>query len=386
MSAPFPPAAVAVATDAVEQGTREYRAAQNAEDDAIMRNLVAKPKLAAVPERQTTDPPPPNRLYDGVAWLEKTAHDIGAVWGTGDQVLWSSGEPFYLCGVPGAGKTTLALQIIESRIGLRSELLDMAITPTSSRVLYLAMDRPKQAARLLRRIYSDDDAEQWRDRLVVHDGPPPFDLTKEPDKLYLYAAEVGADTVIVDSLKDLASDLSDGTIGAQLNTAFQYCVSGGVEVLVLHHPRKGEKPSSKPEGLADMYGAAWLGAGAGSVAFLVVKESGDEIATIKHVKQPAEPVNIGIIHDHDTGRSRRDREGEWNPVAWLRNRGTPGTVAEGTTARLGRVGDKSETQRTRRILDGLVNSGTLRKLEAGSRGGSGGGAEGARYDLPNEAA
>ena len=75
-------------------------------------------------------------------------------------------------------------------------------------MLYVAADRPRQIARAHRRIFTEADRDTLRERLTVHRGPLPFDLGREPEQLAAFAIEHDADTLILDSLKDVALDIS----------------------------------------------------------------------------------------------------------------------------------------------------------------------------------
>ena len=68
------------------------------------------------------------------------------------------------------------------------------------------------------------------------------------------AIREGASVVIVDSLKDAAVELPDDEVGALWNRAVQTTLAAGVEVLVLHHQRKGQQ-GSRPKAIDDVYGS-----------------------------------------------------------------------------------------------------------------------------------
>lgn len=244
------------------------------------------------------------RLVDGWTFMQ-ASHGVPAVWGEGEAVLWASGEPFLLVGPDGVGKTSLAQQIVRSRIGLgRRTLAGLPVTRTGGRTLYIAADRPSQAARSFHRMCGDDDEEVLRDRLVVHRGPLPFDVAREPLALCEYVESIdGIDTAVIDSLKDIAIGLASDEVGNAVNVALGALVASGVETLALHHQRKQQQNGGAPKGLQDVYGSRWLTAGAGSVA-LLWGEPGDSIVEFRHLKQPAEPIGpLRLIHDHDRGRT-----------------------------------------------------------------------------------
>lgn len=65
----------------------------------------------------------------------------------------------------------------------------------------------------------------------------------------------------------------------------------------------GAGKAARPTKLEDVYGSAWLTAGAGSVV-LLIGEAGDPVVEWRHLKQPAEPVGpFDVEHDHHAGTS-----------------------------------------------------------------------------------
>jgi len=113
--------------------------------------------------------------------------------------------------------------------------------------------------------------------------------------------QAGADTVVVDSLKDAAIGLSDDEVGAGWNRARQFALREGVQVLELHHTVKRGANGAEPNTLADIYGSTWITSGAGSVISLW-GEAGDPIVSLRHLKQPfAEVGPFRLLHDHTTG-------------------------------------------------------------------------------------
>jgi len=206
-------------------------------------------------------------------------------WGAGDEILWSAGESLIIAGPDGTGKTTLAGELVRSRLGLASSVLGMDVKPGSRRVLYLAMDRPRQARRALARLFTEADRAVLDERLVLWPGPPPQDLAACPDMLTAMCGAAGADTVVVDSLKDAALRLSDDETGSGWNRARQTCIAAGTEMVELHHPRKASGDNKKPSKLEDLYGSRWIPAGAGSVIMLW-GEAGDAVVDFGHLKHP----------------------------------------------------------------------------------------------------
>ncbi len=245
-----------------------------------------------------------DRLKPGSAVLD-APDKVPAVWGAGDEVLWAEGETLMIVGPAGVGKTTLVGQIVKARLGLGDgKVLGWKVKPGKGRVLYLAMDRPRQIARSLRRQFHDDDRVVLDERLAWWPGPPPADLAQDTDMLVRMCQAAEADTVIVDSLKDAALGLAEDTVGAGYNRARQLAIAAGNEVLENHHQRKTGNNATTPNTLADVYGSTWITAGAGSVLCLW-GSSGDPIVQIIHLKQPVDEIGpLRIMHHGATGTSQ----------------------------------------------------------------------------------
>ncbi len=319
-------------------------------DHKLARDLAAEVEL---PSAEVA-----SRLVDGGAFILDIPDDLPAIWGKGNAVVWAEGESLMLSGPPGVGKTTLAGQVVRARL-IGGCVLGMPVTQTQSRVLYLAMDRPKQIARALRRTLADVDRDILDERFVPWEGPPPKDFAKHPEALLELARQLYADTVVVDSLKDAAIGLTEDEVGAGYNRARQHCLASGVEVLELHHPVKNSAGSGKaPTDLADVYGSAWLTAGAGSVVGLH-GAAGDLVVQWRHLKQPAEEVGpFQVAHDHIAGTSSILDSVDLLAVARAQ---TDGLTAK-QAAVLVFTTDKptaSQVQKARRRLDAMVTSGLL---------------------------
>lgn len=322
----------------------------------------------APPDEQAKEEAP--RLIPGGTFILDAPPGVPAVWGTGEQVAWSEGEPLLLVGPAGVGKTTLAGQLVMARIGIGGSVLGMPVT-AGKRVLYLACDRPAQVQRALARLVTEDDREVLDERLIVWKGPPPADLARHPDTLLQLTKQAEADLVVLDSLKDVALKLSDDETGAALNSALQRVVVEGVEVLGLHHQRKNSAGGGKPNRLEDVYGSTWLTAGAGSV-ILLWGEAGDPVVELTHLKQPSEQIGpFKVVHDHDTGRS--EVYDHLDVLKLLLHR--PGLTAPHLAEIL--VDDlhpsASDIERARRKLDRLVRDGWAMRtpgVKGGRRGGT----------------
>jgi hypothetical protein len=149
---------------------------------------------------------------DGATFILDEAADLEARWGRGGEVLWARGESLVIAAPPGVGKTTLAGQIVAGLIGITPDVLGYPITP-ATRVLYLAMDRPRQIRRALRRLFTEEHREQLAEHLVVRPGPIPSDLGNKPELLLDLVCSHGCDVVVLDSLKDAAVHSRRGRAG-----------------------------------------------------------------------------------------------------------------------------------------------------------------------------
>jgi len=297
------------------------------------------------------------RLLSARQFLDEWGQSCQPVWGDGSSVAWAAGEALTIVGAQGTGKTTLAGQLVHARLGLSSTVLGMPVAPGRRRVLYLAMDRPRQTARALRRTFG----QHRPDGLVVWPGPPLADIAKHPDTLRLLAEAADADTVVVDSVKDAAVGLSDDEVGAGYNRARQALLVAGVELIELHHLVKRTATGGTPRELADVYGSVWITAGSGSVVLLDGKP-GDAVVDWRHLKQPVDEVGPWqVLHDHNRGTS--EVLGEVDLVEVARRPG--GITAHTAAVLLGTVDpDRNAVERARRRLERLAETGRLTRSDS----------------------
>lgn len=356
----------------------EWLAAERTEAaDALARAPMAPGNLrvpTSSPVRVAGD-----RLRAGGSWVLDAELDVPAVWGSGHEVMWAEGEPFLLVGPSGVGKTTLMGQVVRGRLGLCAEVLGWPVAPTSSKVLYIAGDRPRQIRRALRRLFTPDDADVLEDRLVVWEGPPAHDVARHPEWLVGLAREAGADTLILDSLKDMAVGISDDEVGAGLNRAIQLCIADGIEVAGLHHQRKAQN-GNKPKALEDVYGSTWITAGAGSVV-LLWGAAGDPLVELVHLKQPADVVGpLKVEHDHVAGVSRVARG--FDPLRFVSLQQAPVTTRDVAVQAFESTSiTDNQMVKMRRKLDRLVKLGLVEKIDAEVGAG---GSTGARWIVTSE--
>jgi replicative DNA helicase len=355
----------------VAERGQERRMAGLARRLEVAPDRAARLALArAIAEEAASTPGGRRRAVDGGSFLLDGCADVPALWGQGSGVAWAEGESLLMVGPPGVGKSTLVQQLVMARLGLRERVLGWPVVPDARRVLYVAADRPEQIRRSMRRMVTDADRRVLEQQLVVWRGPLPEDLGCRPGLLVEMARDYGAGTIVLDSLKDVALDLVKDDVGARVNHALQLALADGVQVIALHHQRKHGTDGKRPTRLADVYGSAWITAGAGSV-ILLWGQPGDAFVDLTQLKQPAGDVGpIRVFHDHGTGNTRTDVSAD--PLAVLRS--SPQLTARGLASILFDTGhpDRNQVERARRRLEAFVKDGLAICVD-GRKGGLGGG-------------
>ncbi len=307
---------------------------------------------------------------DGFDFMFNGDETTAAIWGEGNDILWAKGEALMIAGVMGLGKTTLAGRVLRAQLGLENEVLGMPVMETERPILYLAMDRPKQIARSMRRQFSREDAKRVNGRLIVRQGPPIMDMAVDPMLLTRMALEAGAGTVYLDSLKDAVVGLVADEVAASYNRARQNLLARDIDLCELHHMVKRNVNGGIPSGIADVYGSAWLTAGVGSVITLS-GQPGDLIIKFKHAKLPADEVGPWRLH-HDPDKGLMEVV-EFNLIMAVDQAGEHGVTAKDVAKAMYETNRPSdaEAKRVARKLDALVKKGLLTRIE-GHRGGNGG--------------
>jgi replicative DNA helicase len=222
--------------------------------------------------------------------------------------------------------------------------------------------------RSMQRMVGAEQAELLRERMRVWKGALPFDLVKHPELLVKFVEEIGVlagrpvGTLIVDSIKDLASKLSTDETGGAINRAFALVLAAGIELCASHHQRKATSENRKPTKLDDVFGSTWITAGAGSV-ILLWGEAGDTTLELSHLKAPAEPLGpFDIEHDHDRGITTRPQRADvWSVLHTPTENGI--TVADTAIAIYGSRPERKHIQAVRRKLDRFAKDNKATKIE-----------------------
>jgi hypothetical protein len=314
---------------------------------------------------------PSFKFESGGGWVLDAPEHVPAVWGEGDQVLWSEGEPCYIAGVSGVGKTTLAAQLVFARLGLIDDVLGYPVTNSQGRVLVLASDRPRQAQRAYRRLADPAHRPILDDRLLVFLGPPPADFSRQPTLLTQMCKAADADTVVLDSLTNMATGLSEDGVASGFNQSVQLAIAADIQVLGLHHLTKVGSGSGGAPQMEAVYGGIWITTGAGSVLTLQGRPGATDV-TLHHVKQPVGPVGpLRLRHDHLTGKTSVVAAVDLSLLI-EKNGGSAGlTAREVAEIELGRDPTESEIKNCKRRLNKLVRGSEL-VCDKGSSGGPGG--------------
>ena len=286
------------------------------EEEAFGRVLEAFPGSKVLPFEPKSDERPdailpglepiplPSQMTDGLTFAMGATGEEDAIWGGGDAVAWAPGEATGLVGPDGVGKTTLVHRLALGLAGIEPKLLGLPITPAEGRVLLVAADRPKQAARSMWRMLVALDARdhgKLREAVLVWAGPLPFDLVKAPGELAVWAQSFGASHVILDSLAFVATRLIEDETGSAIAQAFMGCSVAGLEVFWCGHPRKASGENRKPNQIADVYGSRWITAASGSILSLW-GSPGDPVAELRQLKSPSGEVGPFLVElDHGKG-------------------------------------------------------------------------------------
>ena len=253
-------------------------------------------------------------VYPAGDWALEERATPRMVMGRDSRILWADGESLVIVADTGYGKSSLSNNIVQAGIGLADDVLGFEVR-RFERVLYIAADRPMQTRYNLRRMITEDTREYWNEHVHIHDGPLPFYLNEKPEYMGMFAKMTRekwgakpADCVIIDSLMNVATGLSDDEEGIKVNAALQAVCREGIQLLVTHHPRKGQSMRGKKGDdnmptLDDVFGSKFITGGAGSVIYLHNHDIIDGSLEVTHLKSPAGPVDFHrICFENETGK------------------------------------------------------------------------------------
>lgn len=310
-------------------------------------------------------------LVTGAEFILDIPDTMPVVWGTQNDVLWMEGESLMIAGPMGLGKTTLGTQLMRAQMGLGSpNVLGLPVTPCRGKILYLAMDRPPQAARAMARQFTESDRQVLAEKLVVWKGPPPNDIASNPGLLLRLTDAAGADVVYLDSIKDAAIGLSEDEVGSGYNRARQLLLQSGRQLCELHHTTKRGANGGPPKDVSDIYGSTWITNGTGSIV-LLSGQPGDPIVGFLHARQPMGEVGpFRLLHDHQAGELSVHHEIDL--VSLVAHAGPHGLTAKDAAALLFEIGeggkpDATQIEKARRRLNRLESQGLLTCLTGDSR-------------------
>lgn len=341
--------------------------------DDYLASVPEDKRPATVLEMLETSATTTDKLVDGLSFLAVDEPDEPPLWGHEDTAaLWSSGESLFIFGPPGAGKSTLAHLVVFGRLGLVPDVLGFPVRDDGRKVLYLAMDRPKQIMRAMRRLARPAHADTLRDRLIVHNGPLDFSVPggKHRDALRDMALRLGVGTIVVDSLKDVVPNASDEDAAGAYNLARQSALAAGVEWIELHHNRKANGTNKEPNQLEDVYGSRWLTAGAGSVLSLWQDEPGSPIVALRHIRASGEKWrDTTLILDADAGTLATESEETLEEFIDRHAKGF--TVAQAVSAmHKGAKASRGQAQAVRNKLKRMEKRGLLELVPSGTDTGA----------------
>lgn len=236
------------------------------------------------------------------------------IWGDGDTLLWAEGGGLMIPSDQGLGKSLTAQQIVASRLGVGpGELLGQSIHRLGSEkiVVYLALDRPRQIARSMARLFrSEVERSVARERLRIWTKPIPIDILGDTYAFADWVQETFGTNVgdlVIDSVKDLTpANLSHGEVGQSLDMAWKECRARGMNTLILHHERKTgneESRANRMPSLDHIYGSVWLTSGMDSILHIQGKQ-GENLVRYTHLKAIVDMLDpIDAVHDQENGRT-----------------------------------------------------------------------------------
>jgi replicative DNA helicase len=204
-------------------------------------------------------------------------------------------------------------------------------------------------------------------RLVIEHNRQIWAPQNDHDLIWRACQQANAGIILLDSTKDVADGpLKDEPAAKAFMDAIQVCIANDVEVLMLHHPRKGNRESTgQEESIDGVYGSTWFTAGSGSV-LLVDGEGGSGTLTIKQLKAPATfTPKMNVVITYDTGHLERTNRIDLADML-ERKYPTAVKVKEIASYLTGKNTDDLETsdiEKARREANKLVEYGQATKID-----------------------
>jgi replicative DNA helicase len=223
-----------------------------------------------------------------------------ALWGRDDEVLWAAGEPLWIAGPTGTGKTTLAQQLVIARLGLLNVVLGYPVLSSPGRVLYVMSNRPVQAKESFRRMISEQDAAMLKDRLVGLEQLDLDELGTSTTALLAIAQRARAETIVIDDTLAVRTIMKPGGL-TTLVAGARRCAEERIQVLCI---AQGPKARRMPAFVRRLTAGEGIGSGTGTTAELD-GAPGDLVLPLTFWNLPAQDVGpLTIEHDHLRGVTR----------------------------------------------------------------------------------
>ncbi len=301
--------------------------------------------------------------------------EIPSLWGADQRIGWVKGETLMIAAKQGLGKSTLAQNLLLRRIGaVEGDFLEMPVTPApEGKALYLGMDRPPQIMRSIGRMVEEEQLALLDKRAVFWPGPLPPGLTSNPESLAKWVLEIapGCHTVVFDSVKDIMPGISKDEVGALINALFQMLLVNGIEVIAVHHQRKGASDKDKLSSLDDVYGSVHMTNGTGSI-FTIDGTPGDARVSLRQMKSPLEMIEeFDVLIDFGEGTMTRSDAPVYTVAGVLRDAGDTGATIKEIALKVHNLNTQAAQKKVRTVLIAMRDkSGTARVVKPPT--GSGG--------------
>jgi hypothetical protein len=237
------------ALENLRQGWDEYSAAKR------LRHVVEDLTVEAFDELTKNSGRPPKRrvrvreAFDG-SWGTGNLLDLPsipeAIWGKGDQQLWTPGDPLHAWAPTGSYKTGgLGVPLAAFRAGAafdrlgHSDLWGFPVKSTDAGVLYLKWDRERQIDRIASRYshYLGLDLNDYIEFMPFSVARQEM-LLNQPEDFIQAMFDAVLDTLIVDSLQNvIGHEFPEEKLSKYLNFV-KLAANAGIEIVTINHALK----------------------------------------------------------------------------------------------------------------------------------------------------